>query len=292
MNIRQLKQFVHVAKCRNITKAAAELYMTQQALSKAIGQLQEEVGDELFLQTGNGLQLTSFGNKLLSISLSLIQYYDSCMGMIDKLIEKNRSAITVVYEHPMFQYAIPKELSVKYNVAAVPFNGLGACLEQVRAGKVDLALCNVPEDLSDLQYFRIIWEPLMFLMNKSHPLAQKELLTLRDIQDMPQSVCTPFTRVMLQLIDACINGGFYPNFVFESQDVGVLEKYLLSTNVIQLCASFSRTDLRGGHLTIVPLNHKTLWRDMGFVARKDRLNPQIMEFIGSMQEYYKARTIL
>ena len=68
VNIRQLKQFVCVARHRSMTKAAAELFMTQQSLSKAIGLLEEEVETDLFVQPSSGLELTSFGSKLLSIS--------------------------------------------------------------------------------------------------------------------------------------------------------------------------------------------------------------------------------
>ena len=292
MNIRQLKQFVCVAKHRSMTKAAAELFMTQQSLSKAIGLLEEEVDTDLFIQTSNGLELTSFGSKLLSISLSLIQYYDSCMSMIGKLVEQNRTHLTLVYEHALFQVAIPKELSGKFNVTTSVCSGLDVCLERVRSGAADLALCNVPEDLSGLQYFRLISEPLMFLMSKNHPLAKKELLTLQDIRDVPQNFCTPFTRVMLQLIDACINEGFYPNFVFEAQDFNVLSNSLLAADRIQLGASYDRIALARNQFAVVPLNHRTLWRDMGFVVKSDHLNGQIIQFIEAVREYYKERTIL
>ena len=275
-----------------MTKAAAELFMTQQSLSKAIGLLEEEVETDLFVQTSSGLELTSFGSKLLSISLSLIQYYDTCMSMIDKLVEQNRTHLTFACEHPFFQFAIPKELSGKFNVTACECNGLDICLERVRSGEVDLALCNLPDDLSGLRYFRLVSEPLMFLMSKDHPLARKDLLTLQDLRDVPQNTCTPYTRVMLQLIDACISEGFYPNFAFEARDFSVLANSLLSGERIQLCASFDRTVLGGDQLTVVPLNHRTLWRDMGFVVRSDRVDSQITGFIESVQEYYKARTVL
>lgn len=290
MNIRQLKQFICVAKHGSMTKAAAELFITQQALSKAMGLLQEEVHDKLFFQTSTGLQLTSFGSKLLSISLSLSQYYDSCMGMIDKLVEENLSSLTVVCEHSSFQYAIPDELSGKYRVTSALVNGLDICLEQVRSGAANMALCDLPDDLTDFKYYRIVSEPLMFLMSKDHPLARKEILTMQDIRDVPQATYPPFTRVMLQFIDACINEGFYPNFTYESQDLGILANALLSDDRIQLCASYVRASTGSDRLTLVPLNHKSLWRDMGFVVRKDNKNEQVTHFIESVQSYYKSRT--
>lgn len=94
------------------------------------------------------------------------------------------------------------------------------------------------------------------------------------------------------MIDACISEGFYPNFEFESQDIGVLTNSLLNTDRIQLCASFDYMDWGDSQFAIVPLNHKTLWRDMGFIVRANHENTQIIQFIESAREYYKVRTIL
>ncbi|MCD8151170.1 MAG: LysR family transcriptional regulator [Clostridiales bacterium] len=85
MNIRLLKQFICVVKHRSITKAAAELFLTQQALSKAMGTLQEEVKDKLFFQTCAGLELTSFGSKLYGIAI--IQRFFSSISLKDRRVD-------------------------------------------------------------------------------------------------------------------------------------------------------------------------------------------------------------
>ena len=57
-NLSQYKIFYEVAKAGNISKAAKELYISQPAISKAIGKLEESLNTTLFFRSSRGVQLT------------------------------------------------------------------------------------------------------------------------------------------------------------------------------------------------------------------------------------------
>ena len=65
MNSDQLRQFLTVAQCGNVTRAAAELYISQPALSISISKLEDEIGKPLFLRNNRKLVLTASGEVLL-----------------------------------------------------------------------------------------------------------------------------------------------------------------------------------------------------------------------------------
>ena len=65
MNSNQLWQFKTIAECGNITKAAELLFITQPALSTALGKLEDELGRPLFIREGRNLSLTEDGKVLL-----------------------------------------------------------------------------------------------------------------------------------------------------------------------------------------------------------------------------------
>lgn len=64
MNYEYYKIFYYVGKHKNITRAAAELYSSQPALTRAIQNLESELGCRLFVRTKSGVEFTSEGQKL------------------------------------------------------------------------------------------------------------------------------------------------------------------------------------------------------------------------------------
>ena len=56
--------FYTVAKCRNISAAARELYISQPAISKAISKLEQSLGTTLFYRSSRGVSLTEPGEIL------------------------------------------------------------------------------------------------------------------------------------------------------------------------------------------------------------------------------------
>ena len=70
--VRELRYFVAVAEEGRFTRAAERLYITQQSLSAAIGQLERRLGVELFIRDRRGLRLTPGGETLLTAARSIL----------------------------------------------------------------------------------------------------------------------------------------------------------------------------------------------------------------------------
>ncbi|MBP5166079.1 MAG: LysR family transcriptional regulator, partial [Oscillospiraceae bacterium] len=64
--MRQIEVFLSAAKHQNISKAAAELYISQPALSKTISKIEKDFGSPLFSRTNRGVTLTDEGKELYS----------------------------------------------------------------------------------------------------------------------------------------------------------------------------------------------------------------------------------
>ena len=68
MELSQLRAFVTVAREGNLTRAAAQLHLTQPAVSLQIKALQQSLSVQLFARTPKGMALTSDGAKLLPLA--------------------------------------------------------------------------------------------------------------------------------------------------------------------------------------------------------------------------------
>jgi LysR family nitrogen assimilation transcriptional regulator len=76
MDIRELRYFVNVAELRSFSKAAIHVRIAQPALSRQVRKLEDELGVELFVRSGRGLELTEAGRQLLQKAYSVLDMMD------------------------------------------------------------------------------------------------------------------------------------------------------------------------------------------------------------------------
>jgi DNA-binding transcriptional LysR family regulator len=84
LDLGQVRAFVVVADVGNATRAAADLHLTQQALSKRIGRLEATVG-VLFERTVTGMALTERGRAFLAPARDLLAAADSAVAVAQEL---------------------------------------------------------------------------------------------------------------------------------------------------------------------------------------------------------------
>jgi LysR family transcriptional activator of mexEF-oprN operon len=73
LDLNLLRVFVVVASARSVTRAAAQLYLTQPAISAALRRLTRAVGAPLFARSGRGLALTPRGQRLFASARPLLE---------------------------------------------------------------------------------------------------------------------------------------------------------------------------------------------------------------------------
>ena len=73
LDLNLLRVFVVVADAGSVTNAAARLYLTQPAISAALGRLTTAVGSPLFVKHGRGIALSSQGQRLLEVARPNLQ---------------------------------------------------------------------------------------------------------------------------------------------------------------------------------------------------------------------------
>jgi LysR family transcriptional regulator, low CO2-responsive transcriptional regulator len=76
MTLAQLQSFVLVARHGSVKAAAAELSVTEPAVSVAVSALRKELGDELFVRSGRGIALTPGGRRLAALASEILALAD------------------------------------------------------------------------------------------------------------------------------------------------------------------------------------------------------------------------
>ncbi len=76
MNLRQIRYFLQIAELGNFTRASEILGIAQPALSRQIRLLEEDLGEALFIRSGQGVALTAAGKALREKATALVYQFD------------------------------------------------------------------------------------------------------------------------------------------------------------------------------------------------------------------------
>ncbi|HWG25984.1 LysR family transcriptional regulator [Actinospica sp.] len=177
MDLEAVRTFVAVANAGQFQEAAAELTITQQAVSKRVAALERSLGVRLFTRSARGASLTIDGQAFLPHARALLAAEERAIASV----RPGRRALRVdVIERRLapagllraFHYAYP---DIELDVVTLP-NG-DAAVAAVRDGQIDAAIRAVPRPGTRLpeqvQSARIDDEPLHLLVGPGHALANE-----------------------------------------------------------------------------------------------------------------------
>ncbi|MEJ7929479.1 LysR family transcriptional regulator [Ramlibacter sp. AN1015] len=107
LTLKQLRAFVAVYKLRRLSAAAAQLYVTQSAVSMLIRQLEEELGVRMFDRTTRSLQPTPAANDIIEIAQRVLRDIDSLSAGIDDVSALRRGRVIVACTPTLAEVLLP-----------------------------------------------------------------------------------------------------------------------------------------------------------------------------------------
>lgn len=184
LEVRGLRYFVVVAEELHFTRAAARLYVAQQALSRDIRRLEDRVGVPLFERSTRRVALTSAGELLLTRARELLELHDRTVREL-RGADKSGLVVDVVG-----QGLTPAEvLEVARHDGEVEFfaefhSGLDEALPLLQSRRLDVTFGRWTYT-PGLEHRVVRFERLAVLLPDTHPLAalpEVPLEALRDAQ--------------------------------------------------------------------------------------------------------------
>ena len=102
MEFRQIQYFLAICKYRNISHAAKAIHLSQQALSKQIHELEEELGVSLFIRSTKGVELTRYAQKLEAPARQMLAKRDEIVQMIEDMKKEEVTHLLIGFIHGGF----------------------------------------------------------------------------------------------------------------------------------------------------------------------------------------------
>lgn len=187
VNIKQIKYFVSVADQGSFSSAAREQYISVQAISKAMADLEKGLPAPLFVKTHRGVTLTPFGESFLIKARGVCISFDELESMAHP--SASDSQLSLFLCAPTFfrnnkaradmADFILKQLGIETKVAI----GTGdQGMELLLSGECDALITIGSLDRDGFDCVPLGTVPTGICMAKDHPLASKESVSIADTE--------------------------------------------------------------------------------------------------------------
>lgn len=225
MDLRYVRTFVAVADLGTVSKAAVRLHVAQPALSRQIGNLEQELGLKLFDRVGRRLLLTSEGEQLLGDCRGLLTYA-SALGERAQLIRRGDSGVLRVAASPqhiesVFSQFLPRYARRYPNVQVKLIEAPGIeVLAMLERGEIHLGqnLAHVLKP-DDRRFASQPLEPVELLAACHPPLAlgKDGTIEIKRLAPYPLLLLDSAFVIRRTFDAACRLAGLKPNILFESR---------------------------------------------------------------------------
>ncbi|MFF4019157.1 LysR family transcriptional regulator [Streptomyces sp. NPDC001843] len=179
---RLLRAFVAVAEELHFTRAAARLYVAQQALSRDVRRLERELRAELFVRTTRQVALTADGERLLPHARRVLAAHEDLLAAFGQaralLVDLNSPDLDTGRRvlHRARELAPEHELMARYE------SGLTGAAAELLAGRLDASFGRFagldPALRAGLDHQLVRYEPMAVVLPEAHRLAPLEAVPL------------------------------------------------------------------------------------------------------------------
>lgn len=282
MNFQSLVYFKTVAELQHYTKAASTLFITQPALSKAIHNLEVELGVTLFQKEGRNVTLTPSGAAFYEYVKRAVDEINNGIAAVQHRADVERNIIFVSALFSNYTEFLPEKIAQfrKMNPTyrfRIEYKYTSIIVNDVLQGNSELGLCSnlSPDDpaLCSLDRRVIHKEPVGLIVGKNHPFVHRSSVPIEDLRDERFIVyIRSFRGTNQMLYDLCSPYGFEPNIAMEEyNDYGVLNSVASGDGIaiIPTTRFLERPDV-----VRIPLDLKEpLMRDLTLIWRKNEKLP-------------------
>ncbi|MDO8279844.1 MAG: CysB family HTH-type transcriptional regulator [Burkholderiaceae bacterium] len=261
MNLHQFR-FVQEAARRNLnlTEAAKALHTSQPGVSKAIIELEEELGIEIFARHGKRLKrITEPGLHVLKSIELIMREVGNLKRIGEQFSAEDSGTLSIATTHTQARYVLPvpvaklREAYPKVNVSlhqGAPDQVARMVLDEIaEIGIATESLSDYPE-LVTLPCYE--WQHMLVLPT-DHPLVKKERITLEDIAREPIITYHPSFTGRTRIDHAFAQKKLVPRIALEAIDSDVIKTYVRLGLGVGIVAEMAvRDDGSNGDLVVRP----------------------------------------
>ena len=291
MDIHDLKIFLTIAQEGSVSKASKILYMTPQGTSKVLKNLETEMGCQLFIRDKSGMQLTESGERFREYALKDVDDYYQVKKDILHIEQRQKKVVDLLSAYGILRLLTPdclvafkeKYPDIEFHYREYP----DLPVEQLFAGNEG----NVAFSIGDFDehFYQVVpleTFPIRLLVNEKHPLAQKESVTIEDLQGEPMFIESSQFHIYHLIVEKCEKAGFEPDIIFQTSGFSLCHKMVKENKGISVAVDFIYDDMREEGMKLIPFSDGIYeWKACMLTRRDEEENEGVQCFRKHVQEW-------
>jgi DNA-binding transcriptional LysR family regulator len=277
----RLEVFYTVAKRLSFTKAAAELFITQPAVTKHIHELEEQYNAKLFERKGNRITLTEAGALLLSHAEKVDQLYRDIAFEINALSKhKQKGLLRIGASTTVSQYIVaPLLAKFRNQFPDIELTLITANTEQIEKAlldkEIEIGIIEGYSKNNEISYQPFLKDELVLVCSSNHPLANKNELTLDELKNV-RFIRREQGSGTLEVIEHALKQvGFNPHDMATEIRLGNTESiksYLMNAPCMSFLSIHAITDeVKKGELKIIDVANLSIERTFYLISLQGKI---------------------
>ena len=298
MDVVKFRAFYTVARLKNISKAAKQLYYTQPAVSAQIRELENSYGTRLFRRVGQRLELTEAGAELFPYAERLLNMFEESVTVVhdvndaaSRLVRIGASSMPGIHLVP----GLIAEFRATHadNTFSLRIASAARVEQLLVAAEVDVAILGRPARVpKKLQFTEVLLlkDQLVAVVSHQHHYAGRSSLELADLSDQP--LILPSRDLLTRkAVEERLRGlHLVFNLAFEVSNTEAIKRMVIhNLGMTIMCASMVATEASCGWLEAIPVSGLNLYRDVCLAYHtQGTIAPAQQQFIDFVVTRYRG----
>jgi DNA-binding transcriptional LysR family regulator len=206
VELHQIRYLLALAKSLNFTRAAEECNVSQPALSRAISQLEAELGGELFRRERNLTHVTDLGQSVLPALRQCYEASHLAKSLAREFLKEGHAPLVIALSRAIeIEFLSPVLIEV---AAAFPKIEIKISrghpqeiADKLRNGEVEIAIAgSIADDWERLESNMLYQQRFGLLLNREHRLARQNEVQVLDLRE-ERLICRPHCALTAMLLE-------------------------------------------------------------------------------------------
>ena len=287
MRLEQLEAFLAIAATGNFGQAAKQCGVTQSTVSRQIQSLETTMGTPLFHRNAQ-VKLTLAGERFLPYARKICNSWNNAKKEVEELVSGKQSELCIAAIHSVCAYHLPPVLKRFYRMypqtqLRVTALGSDRALKVLRDNLIDVAIVMNNRFLTsspDMVVQTLYRESIEVLVSKEHPLADRKVLSWKDLADYPQVVFKDGYGMQRYVQEQLSKQGLSTGTTVELNSLDAFRGVVRQGDMLALLPQSALIEAeRDPDLVVIPLADAKDFREVVLVTTSDRLEiPPIQYF--------------